>query len=233
MVGVRAQGNLSRIVKTKAAANRNGNAARSAFHEASQHGRTGNHVGSASGGKNAMATSGNHIFQCLFEIGCCIKGAVKSDFEGASLLDECARALDIDGAAGEKCAEHDTGSAGTANGVNLIAHDREVGGIVTKSTGAGAHHYVNGSLALTYGLLYERVRRREALHFKRGAKFHTVCAAFLRGEAGFDCFRAQFEYHQTAQGSPLCVIDPNAAFPAVARSTLTLTNRNSDLRDMN
>ena len=82
MVGVRAQGNLPRIVKTKAAANRNGNAARSAFREASQRGRTGNHVGGASGGKNAMATSGNHIFQCLFEIGCCIKGAVKGDLRG-------------------------------------------------------------------------------------------------------------------------------------------------------
>ncbi len=216
MVSVRAQGNLSRIVKTKAAANGNDNAAGSTFQEASEHGGTGNHVGGASGGENALATRGNHIFQSLFEIGSFIKGAVKGDFEGISQLHECASTLNIDGAAREKYAENDTGSAGTANGLNLIAHDREVGGVVAKSSSTMAHHNVNGNPALTHGLLYERARRRETIHFKRGAKFYAIRAACLCGEACFDCFRAQFEYHQTAQRSLLRAIGPNAAFTAAA-----------------
>jgi len=152
-----APGNLPRIVETKAAAYRNGNTVRSAFHKASQHRRTGNHVGSAPGSENAMAPCGNHVLQSLFQIRCRIKGAMKGDFEGMGHLDECASTFNIHGAVDEKYAKNDTGSANTANVLNLVAHGREGGGIVMKALGMGAHHHVNGNPAAADGLLDERV----------------------------------------------------------------------------
>ena len=230
MARTSAPGNLARVVETKTAAYRNGNTVSSAFHEASEHRRTGDYVGSASRGENAMATSGNHILQSLLQIGCGIKGAMKGDFEGLGQFDECASTLNIDGVVGEKYTENDTGSANTASVLNLLAHGGEGGSIVMKAVGMGAHHHVNGNPAVADGLLDERVRRCEAVHLKRGAKFYAICAAFLRGAACFHCFSAKFKYDQTAQAScPRC-IESNATLTPAALSTLTATSKLSRLR---
>ena len=194
-------GNLARVVETEAAAYRNDDAIRSAFHEASEHRRTGGHIGSASRGENTMAASGNHVLKSPFQIRCGIKGAVKGDFEGMGEPDQCASTFNIHGAVGEKCAENDAGGAHTAHILNLVAHIRECGGIVMKVLAMGTHHDVNRNSAVVDGLLDERARRCEAVHLKRGAKFDAISAAFLRGEAGFHCFSAQFKYHQMAQYS--------------------------------
>jgi hypothetical protein len=192
-------GDLARVVKTEAAAYRNGDSVSGAFHEASEHLRACGHVGSASRGQNAMAASGNHVLKSPFQISSGIKGAVKRDFKGMGELDELASTFNIDGAVGEKCAENDARGANTAHVLNLIAHGRECGGIVMKALGMRAHHDVNRNPAVVDGLLDERVRRCEAVHLKRGAKLDAICAAFLRGEAGFHCFSTQFKYHQMAQ----------------------------------
>jgi hypothetical protein len=69
------------------------------------------------------------------------------------------------------------------------------------------------------------VRRCEAVQLKRGAKLYAICAAFLRGEAGFHCLGAEFEYHQMAQDSSPRSIDPNATLTSAARSSFTLTDK--------
>ena len=70
-----------------------------------------------------------------------------------------------------------------------------------KALGMRTHHDVNRNPTVVDRLLDERVRRSEAVHFKRGAKLDAICAAFLRGKAGFHCFSTQFKYHQMAQYS--------------------------------
>ena len=224
MARARAPGNLPRIVETKTAAYRNGNTVRSAFHKASQHRRTGNHVGSAPGSENAMAPCCNHVLQSLFQIGCRVKGAMKSDFEGVGQFDERASTFNIHGAIGEKYAKNDSGSANSASVLNLVAHGREGGGIVMKALAMGAHHHVNGNPAVADGLLDERMRRCEAVHVKRSAKFYTICAAFLCGKACFHGFSAKLEYDQMAQNTFPRSIDPKANLAPSARSPLTVTN---------
>jgi len=201
MLRTRKLGNFPRIAETKAAANRNGNTVRRAFHEARDHSIARDYVGSASRGENAMATSGNHIFQCLFQMGCRIKGAVKGDFKRTGQLDERASAFNIDGAAVEKYAENHTGSANTPNVLDFVAHGSEGRDIVMKVPGTGTHHHVNRNFAVAHSLLDERVRRCEAIHLKCSAKFDTIRAAFLPSEACFQSFGTQFEYHRMAQDS--------------------------------
>lgn len=169
-----------------------------------------------------MATSGNHIFQSLFQMGCRIKGAMKGDFKGMGQSDECASALDIDGAAVEKYAENHTGSANAPNVPDFVVHGSEGGDIVMKVPGLGAHHHVNGNSALADRLLDERVRRRQAIHLKCGAKFDAIRAAFLRREACFKSFGTQFEYHRRSHDSCSRCSDPNAALKPRAWSTLTV-----------
>ena len=222
MLRARKLGNFPRTVQTKTAACRNGNTVRCASHEARDYSRARNHVGRASRGENAMATSGNHIFESLFQIGCRIKGAVKGDFKGMGQLDECASALNIDGAAVEEYAEDDTGSANTPNVPDFVAHRSEGGDIVMKVPGMGAHHHVNWNPALADRLLDERVRRRQAIHLKRSAKFDAIRAAFLCSEACFKSFGTQFEYHRRSHGSSSRCSDPNAALKPRAWSTLTV-----------
>src|SRR5580658_2783364 len=126
-------GNLARVVETKAAAYRNDDTVRGAFHESSEHCRTGGHIGSASRGENAMAASGDYVLKSLFQIGCGINGAVEGDFEGMGELDERASTFNIHGAVGEKCAENDAGGPNTAHVLNLAAHVRECGGIAMEA----------------------------------------------------------------------------------------------------
>lgn len=203
MLRTRKPGNFPRIVETKAAANRNSNTVGCAFHEARDHSRARDYVGSASRGENAMATSGDHIFQRLFQMRCRINGAVKGDFKGMGQLDECASAFNIDGAAVEKYAENHTGSADTPNVPNFVAHGSEGGDIVMKASGMGTHHHVNGNPVAADRLLDERVRRCETIHLKCSAKFDAIRAAFLPSEACFQSFGTQFEYHRMAQAPVL------------------------------
>jgi len=186
-------GNFPRIVETKAAACRNSDAVRSTGNETGEHRRTGDYVGSASRGENAMAASGNHILQSLSQIGCRIKRTVKGDFKRMGELDECASAFNIHGSAVKKHAENDTGRAHTANELDLLAHRGEGGGIVMKALSMGTHHHVNGNLAAVDGLLDEGMRWCEAIHFKRGAKFHSIGPALLCSQASFQSFGTQFE----------------------------------------
>lgn len=228
--GVRTLGNLPRVMDAKAAACGNGNTVRSAFHKAREHRRTGDHVGSASGGENAMATSGNHIFQSLAEIGRCIEGAVKGDLEGMGQSHQGASAFNIDGAIAEEHAENSAGSANTANVFNLLAHAREGGGIVIKAIRMGANHYVNRNPAVIDCPFDQRARRREAVPLERGAEFNAIGAAHLRSEARLHRFSTQFEYHQIAPGSFPCSVVPNATLVPAAQSSLTVTNAISRLR---
>lgn len=171
-----------------------------------------------------MAACGNHIFQCMFQIGCRIEGAVKGDFEGVGQLNKLTCAFNVDGAVGEQYTKNDAGSADAAKVLNFVAHGRKCRRIVGKAIGVGAHHYVNGNPASTHGLLDERMRRRKTVLVKRGAKLNAVRTALLRSEARFHGFRAQFEFHPIPPGHFSGSIDAGAAqFPAI-QSSLTLAN---------
>jgi hypothetical protein len=188
------QSNLARIVQTQPSARGNSNAVGSKSYQMSEHCGACNHVGSATGGEDAMATSGDDIFEGALQIGSGIESPVESELERMSQLNKCTRAFDINRSVGGEHPHNDTSGPDAARIFNLLTDDGECSRVVVEAAGMRPHEDVNRYFAAAHGANAQRPRRSKTFHLERGTKLDAVGPAFLRGQACFKRFGTKFEY---------------------------------------
>lgn len=114
------------VLQTQTAAGCDIDATRGLRDESSQDCGTGEDVGGAAGGKDAMATGGDNIFQSLSEIGCLIEGAVEGRLQWSCHLDQGASTFDVDCAIGVEDADDDSCGSEAADVLEVFADCVEV-----------------------------------------------------------------------------------------------------------
>lgn len=193
------QSNLARIVQTQASARGNSNAVGGKSYQMSEHWGACNHIGSATGGQDAMATSGNDVFERAVKIGSRIECAVESEFERMSQFHKRAGAFYINSSVGGQHARNNAGGSDASRIFNLLTDDGECSRIVDEAAGMRPHEDVNRYSGAAHGANAQRPRRSKTIHLERGTKLDAVCSAFLRGETCFERLGAKFEYGRVDQ----------------------------------
>lgn len=167
------------------------------LHELSERVCSGNDIGLTACGKDAVAASGDDVFEGLGE-GCgVVESAIKRDFERSCELNQLSGALHIDCGIGVKDADNEASDAHRFQMSQILLHHFEFSVGIFKIAGPGTQQDVDRETAIIKYDANQSVARRQAIFNQSRAEFDSVRTALLAGDAGLYAFGAELENNFT------------------------------------